>query len=151
MLFGFIPTNLLEAALMSYYPISPRDDITEAPWLGMVRLMQPAVPMHAAPSPAHAPRPCVLTKPAQAAIEDKPLATTQARLRARVVVAPGFRAAACSCVPRPSCLLWGAVCRVVEAQDVFASACRGLCVFSECVSASGGGRVRLCGAAAPAV
>ncbi len=59
MLFGFIPTNLLEAALMSYYPISPRDDITEAPWLGMVRLMQPAVPMRAAPSPAHAPRPCV--------------------------------------------------------------------------------------------
>ena len=26
----------LEAALMSYYPISPRDDITETPWLSMV-------------------------------------------------------------------------------------------------------------------
>ena len=37
MLFGCIPTNLLEAALMTYFPMCPRDEIEEIPLLAMVR------------------------------------------------------------------------------------------------------------------
>jgi hypothetical protein len=33
--FGFLPGNLLEAALMSYKPVGPRDDIVENDILAM--------------------------------------------------------------------------------------------------------------------